>query len=48
MSEIKGAALIARLRYVRDRYGDEGHARVLASLAPQHREPLGRGRVEAE
>ncbi len=32
MSDVKGAAIAARLRFVRERFGDEGHARLLASL----------------
>ena len=32
MSDVKGAAIVARLRFVRERFGQEGYARLLAVL----------------
>ena len=37
MSDVKGAAIAARLRFVRERFGDEGYARLLAALDPGSR-----------
>jgi hypothetical protein len=36
MSDVKGAAITARVRFVRERYGEEGYARLLDALS----EPL--------
>src|SRR5262249_29153922 len=34
MPNVKGAAIAARLRFVRERYGDAGFKRLIAALAP--------------
>ena len=37
MSEVKGSAVIARMRFVRDRWGEAGWRRLRAGLAKPHR-----------
>jgi hypothetical protein len=44
MSDVKGAAITARVRYVREHFGEEGYQKLLAALSPEHRERLG-GRI---
>jgi hypothetical protein len=40
MANVKGSAILARLRFIRERYGEAQVQRVLRSLAPAHREIL--------
>jgi hypothetical protein len=44
MSEVKGSAIVARQRFVRERFGEEGYARLLLALDERTRARLS-GRV---
>jgi len=41
MAQVKGVAVIASIRYVREEYGDEAIGRVLAALPGEDREAIG-------
>lgn len=47
MIHVKGAAITARLRFVRERYGDAGFARLLGALTPATRAAI-EGKVLAQ
>jgi hypothetical protein len=40
MANVKGSAIIARLRFIRERYGESRVQEILGQLAPKHREIL--------
>jgi hypothetical protein len=40
MSSVKGSAVTARLRFVRERHGEEALARLVGALSPHHRAAL--------
>ncbi len=44
MSEVKGAAITARVRFVREHHGEDGYARLLEALSAEHRARRG-GRI---
>jgi hypothetical protein len=46
MSDVKGSAIAARVRFVRERFGDEGYARLVASVDDASRARLA-GRILA-
>lgn len=37
MVEVKGSAITARVRYVRERHGEPGYRKLMTALAPDHR-----------
>lgn len=43
MSDVKGSAITARIRYVTEIWGDEGWERLRASLSPESQDALRRG-----
>ncbi len=43
MAQVKGTAVLSSVRYVRERFGDDALARLLAALPPGDRAVLGQG-----
>jgi hypothetical protein len=41
MGQVKGSAVTARVRYVRELFGEDGYRRLVAALLPAHRALLG-------